>query len=77
MIFQIFKKELLDTLRDRRTLVTMLVIPILIFPDRILLVIQKINSDLRRQKVQTLLADLGVISTYLAQVKQVNTMKDM
>jgi len=32
MIFTIFKKELLDTLRDKRTLMMMLVIPILIFP---------------------------------------------
>lgn len=32
MIFTIFKKELKDTLRDRRTLMMMLVIPMLIFP---------------------------------------------
>ncbi len=32
MIFTIFKKELIDTLRDKRTLMMMLVIPILIFP---------------------------------------------
>ena len=32
MIFNIFKKELKDTLRDRRTLMTMIVIPVLIFP---------------------------------------------
>lgn len=32
MIFTIFKKELKDTLRDRRTVLMMLVIPILIFP---------------------------------------------
>lgn len=32
MIFTIFKKELKDTLRDKRTLIMMLVIPILIFP---------------------------------------------
>lgn len=32
MIFTIFKKELKDTLRDKRTLMMMLVIPILIFP---------------------------------------------
>jgi sodium transport system permease protein len=32
MIFRIFKKELIDTLRDRRTLIMMLIIPILIFP---------------------------------------------
>lgn len=32
MIFKIFKKELIDTLRDRRTLMMMLIIPILVFP---------------------------------------------
>lgn len=32
MIFTIFKKELKDTLRDRRTIIMMLIIPILIFP---------------------------------------------
>lgn len=32
MIWTVFKKELLDTLRDRRTLMTMLVIPMLMFP---------------------------------------------
>ena len=32
MIFKIFKKELKDTLRDRRTIIMMLVIPVLIFP---------------------------------------------
>ena len=32
MIFTIFKKELKDTLRDKRTLVMMLIIPILLFP---------------------------------------------
>lgn len=32
MIFTIFRKELKDTLRDRRTLMMMLVIPVLIFP---------------------------------------------
>ena len=32
MIFTIFKKELKETLRDKRTLIMMLVIPLLIFP---------------------------------------------
>jgi sodium transport system permease protein len=32
MIFTIFKKELKDTLRDRRTMMMMIVIPILVFP---------------------------------------------
>ena len=31
-IFTIFQKELKDTLRDRRTLMTMIVIPVLVFP---------------------------------------------
>jgi sodium transport system permease protein len=32
MIFTIFKKELIDTLRDKRTMRTMLLIPLLVFP---------------------------------------------
>lgn len=32
MIFTIFKKELKDTLRDRRTIIAMIVVPILVFP---------------------------------------------
>ena len=32
MIFTIFKKELRDTLRDRRTLIAMMVVPIVVFP---------------------------------------------
>ncbi|MFT5860643.1 MAG: sodium transport system permease protein [Flavobacteriaceae bacterium] len=44
MIFTIFKKELKDTLRDRRTLIMMLVIPLLLFPI-ILNVFAKISSS--------------------------------
>lgn len=32
MIGTIFKKELLDTLRDKRTLMTMIIIPVMVFP---------------------------------------------
>lgn len=32
MIFTIFRKELKDTLRDRRTIIAMIVIPVLVFP---------------------------------------------
>ena len=32
MIFNIFKKELIDTLRDKRTIMMMIVIPVLVFP---------------------------------------------
>ncbi len=31
-ILTIFKKEMLDTLRDRRTIITMIIIPVLLFP---------------------------------------------
>ncbi len=45
MIFTIFKKELKDTLRDRRTLMMMIVIPVLLFPV-ILSVFMKFSSSL-------------------------------
>ncbi len=32
MIFTIFKKEIKDTLRDRRTIIAMIIIPVLVFP---------------------------------------------
>ena len=59
MIFQIFKKELLDTLRDRRTLVTMLVIPILIFPITLNLFVS-ISSSFEEKASKELLR-IGVI----------------
>ncbi len=44
MIFTIFKKEFKDTLRDRRTVIMMVVIPILIFP-LIMTVFTKISDS--------------------------------
>ncbi len=44
MISTIFKKELKDTLRDRRTLITMIIIPVLIFPF-IMTVFMKISES--------------------------------
>ena len=32
MIFNVYKKEIRDTLRDRRTIIMMIVIPTLVFP---------------------------------------------
>jgi len=32
IIWTIFKKEMLDTLRDRRTLITMIIVPLLLMP---------------------------------------------
>ena len=59
MIFHIFKKELLDTLRDRRTLITMLVIPILIFPITLNLVVS-ISASLEKNASSELLK-IGIV----------------
>ncbi|MGH9857654.1 MAG: hypothetical protein ACRD4B_07410, partial [Acidobacteriota bacterium] len=47
-ISTIFKKEVLDTLRDRRTLFTMIIIPLLLYPGLMLFV----NSLASRQQVK-------------------------
>lgn len=47
MIFTIFKKELKDTLRDRRTVIMMIVIPTLIFPV-IMNVFAKVSSSFQQ-----------------------------
>lgn len=49
MIFTIFKKELKDTLRDRRTIIAMIVIPVLVFP-LILGIITKVSSSFEEQQ---------------------------
>lgn len=59
MIFHIFKKELLDTLRDRRTLITMLIIPILIFPITLNLFVS-ISSSFEKNASSELLK-IGII----------------
>jgi sodium transport system permease protein len=60
MIFTIFKKELIDTLRDRRTIITMVVIPTLIFP-LIMSVSLKFSSGLT-EKAMTKTVNVGVVN---------------
>lgn len=60
MIFTIFKKELIDTLRDRRTIITMVVIPTLIFP-LIMSVSMKFSSGLT-EKAMTKTVNVGVVN---------------
>jgi sodium transport system permease protein len=60
MIFTIFKKELKDTLRDRRTVLMMIVIPILIFPI-IMTVFFKI-SDSFSEKASTKTIHIGFVN---------------
>ncbi len=59
MIFTIFKKELKDTLRDRRTLVMMLIIPVLIFPV-ILSVFVNVSSSFSKEAAEKTI-NIGVV----------------
>ncbi len=68
MIFNIFKKELIDTLRDRRTLMMMLVIPILIFPITLNVFVSISASFQEEAAVKTLKVGIvGDKNSYFAQ----------
>ena len=68
MIFNIFKKELKETLRDKRTLIMMLVIPILIFPLILNVVVGVSSSFEESAENKTLkIGILGETNDYLAQ----------
>jgi sodium transport system permease protein len=60
MILSIFKKELIDTLRDRRTLLAMIIVPVLVFPVilGLMTTITKSFTDKEKEKV----FKIGVIS---------------
>lgn len=60
MIFTIFKKELKDTLRDRRTLLTMIVIPVLVFP-LIMSVFMKVSEGFAKD-VANKTVNIGVVA---------------
>ncbi|HLU88066.1 MAG TPA: ABC transporter permease subunit [Taishania sp.] len=47
MIFTVFKKELLETIRDRRTIIAMMIIPALLFP-----LIFKLTSSMTRNMAE-------------------------
>jgi len=59
-IFTIFKKEMVDMLRDRRTVLTMIVMPMLLMPV-ILTVVAKISSD-RIEKANSKVIHLAIES---------------
>lgn len=61
MIFTIFKKELKDTLRDRRTIIAMIVVPVLVFP--ILLGLTTTVTKYFAEKQQEEVLKIAVIST--------------
>ena len=59
-IFTIFRKEMIDMLRDRRTVLTMIVMPILLMP-LILTVITTVSKN-RMEKAQAKIINIAVIS---------------
>lgn len=59
MIFTIFKKELKDTLRDRRTIIMMLVIPVAIFPIILTLFVSISESFSKEAAEKTI--EIGVV----------------
>jgi sodium transport system permease protein len=59
-VFVIFRKELIDTLRDRRTLVSMILIPLLLFPLLIGISSRVMTSQIR--KAQEKILNIAVIA---------------
>jgi sodium transport system permease protein len=57
----IFKKEILDTLRDRRTLLFMIVIPVLLYPAIMIFVNELATSQQARMEQKTI--SLAVINS--------------
>lgn len=72
IIFTIFRKELIDTLRDKRTLITMVAIPLLVFPLVINGVTKIQSSQSAKERAKTI--TVGVVnqtegSTFLEKLK--------
>ncbi len=67
-LFTIFKKELIDTLRDRRTIIAMVVVPLLIFP-LIIGVTTKISIS-QSQKAQAKTLRVALIGNADARFKE-------
>jgi sodium transport system permease protein len=71
-IATVFKKELLDSLRDRRTVVFMIVIPLLLFPIlfRVLMSVEKSQADKERaKKLRVACIDHGNASDFVAALR--------
>ncbi|MFW5725653.1 MAG: ABC transporter permease, partial [Bacteroidota bacterium] len=60
-IFTIFKKEMLDTLRDKRTIITMVLVPVLVFPIIFILSSRLQQSVVEREQVRSL--TVGFVSS--------------
>ncbi|MFQ5411026.1 MAG: ABC transporter permease subunit/CPBP intramembrane protease [Phycisphaerae bacterium] len=49
-VWTVFRKELIDTLRDRRTLIAMIVVPIVLYPVLMLVLVEALRSEAGRQE---------------------------
>lgn len=67
-LFTIFKKELIDTLRDRRTIIAMVVVPLLIFP--VIITITTKISISQAQKAQAKELRVAMIGNVDARFKE-------
>src|SRR6218665_3911343 len=68
MIFNVYKKEIKDTLRDRRTVIMMIVIPTLVFPV-IMNVYMKI-SDKFAAETEAKRIKIGLVSNQVGEIEQ-------
>ncbi len=67
MIYTIFRKELLDTIRDRRTIITAILVPLLLFPvlgGVIIKVVESQQEQARERTLDVLLIDHGQASRF-------------
>ncbi len=72
-IATVFKKELLDSLRDRRTIVFMIVIPLLLFPTlfKIMMSVEKSQAQKERvKKLRVACIDRGNAATFVATLSE-------
>jgi len=51
-VWVVFRKELLDTLRDRRTLMAMVVVPVVLYPILMLVMVEALRSEKGRREAQ-------------------------
>ncbi len=52
-VWTVYRKELMETLRDRRTLMAMLLVPIVLYPVLMLVLVEAVKTEAGRQERQT------------------------